>query len=190
MKIAITISISLAALCALGQGTFVVDQQAPAVGDGPSMQSLTAPWGQSFTPAFSSTDFIRLVFLDGNPNDGLGATVHLTLHSDSINGPTIGTTESETMANRFAGPADFLFPSSVPLTPGVTYYFQPTLQDGGTWSIEDGPYSYSGGDAYNAGVAEQGINLWFREGIIVPEPSSAALLALGGLLFLHRHKKS
>jgi len=192
---AIVVCISLITLCALGQGTFVFDQQdstsegSPPYGSFSSMQSFTPPWGQSFTPALASTDFIRLLFTDNNTADGLGATVYLTLHSDAINGPTIGTTESLTMANGFTGPATFLFPASVPLTPGTKYYFQPILQNGGPWNIVDGSFLYAGGNDYDAGQGRAG-NLWFREGIVVPEPSSAALLALGGLLFLLRHRKS
>jgi len=196
MKLAIISTLSLVALSSFGQGTFVFDQQdstsegSPPYGSFSSMQSAIPPWGQSFTPALASTDFIRLLFTDNNTADGLGASVYLTLHSGAIEGPTIGTSESVTMANGFTGPATFLFPASVPLTPGTMYYFQPILQDGGLWNIVGGSFPYAGGNSYESGVVHPG-NLWFREGVVVPEPSSAALLILGGCTFLwFKGKKS
>lgn len=175
----------LSACACLGQGTFVFDQQSstlegqPPYASGANIQNLVAPWGQSFTPSLSSVDFIRLTFDDGDITDGQGATLLINLHSDSMSGPVVGVTDSVTMANGFTGPTTFLFPSSVALTPGVLYYFEPVLQSGGTWNIQTEPHTYAGGMAYNGGVGSGGTDLWFREGIIVPEPSSLAMLLLG-----------
>src|SRR5579859_827779 len=91
------------------QGTMIFDQQlttsefSPPYAYGAPVQNLAAPWGQSFTPTLSSIDFIRLTFDDGNPNDGRGATAYITLRSDAIDGPIIGTTTSTTMPNGFSG---------------------------------------------------------------------------------------
>lgn len=185
-----------AACCAPGQGTFVFDQQTstdeglPAYGEGGTMQAFTAPWGQSFTPTLSGIDFIRLMFNDGNLTDGLGAAIHLELLSGSISGTLIGTTPPITMPNQFRGTASFFFPSTVSLSPGVKYYFQPILDSGGTWNIESGSYFYPGGNAYNNGAISGGGQLWFREGIVVPEPSSVALVLLGGAVLALLRRRS
>ncbi len=197
MKRAIPILLLSACGC-VGQGTFVFDQQSstleghPPYASGANIQNLIAPWGQSFTPGLSSIDFIRLTFDDGDINDGLGATLLINLHSDSMSGPVIGATDSVTMANGFTGPTTFFFPSTVALTPGVLYYFEPVLQSGGSWYVDVGAHTYAGGMAYNGGIGSAGTDLWFREGIVVPEPSSVGLMLCGiaGFLFINRTRRS
>jgi hypothetical protein len=176
----------LAARCVNGQGTFIYDQQSstdetPFVG---GMQVPTFPDsgnGQSFTPELSSVGFIRLLF-----NGGGGATVYVNLRSASINGPIIGTSGSVRMS--LSGPQNFLFPTPVGVTPGTPYYFEAIEQSGTAWNLAVGQYPYSGGNAYLNGVPNLPQDYWFREGIIVPEPSSAVLLLLGGgaLFYLRR----
>jgi hypothetical protein len=51
------------------------------------------------------------------------------------------------------------------------------------------PSSYLGGDAWNNGVPSGGAaDYWFREGIVVPEPSTVALFTLGAGVILVRWK--
>lgn len=196
LKVISTGIVLLAASSAHSQGTFIFDQQTsideslPAYGQDGSMQAATSPWGQSFTPTLAGVDFIRLKFNDGNINDGLGATVHLELLSGSISGTIIGTTAPIAMPSLFRGTTTFFFPSTVPVSPGVKYYFQPILDSGGTWNIDSGPYVYPGGNAYNNGTIYGGGQLWFREGIVVPEPSLAALLLLGGAALARLRRRS
>jgi hypothetical protein len=78
------------------------------------------------------------------------------------------------------------------VTPGVTYFFQPVAHTT-EWveliGASDG--GYTGGTGFTFGVGG-GADFWFREGIIVPEPSAALLLLVGGALFtwLRRRKES
>jgi hypothetical protein len=191
--------VALAALCAAGQGalTYQYDQQSSTqefslpYGSGPSIQSLF-PTGQGFTPTLSGVDFIKVKFQDGDPNDGLGAMINLILHSGSFTGPVLGTTASVDLPNGFTGVASFFFPNTVPLTPGALYYFELNLQSTGVWNVDFEGFNYLGGDSWVRGHDDPAGGYWFREGIIVPEPSSAALLLLGGAAFaclrLVRHK--
>jgi len=122
----------------------------------------------------------------GSNQSGL---IYANLRSGSIYGPIIGTTASVQLSDTFSGPLNLEFASPVTLTRGTTYYFEPVADH--SWSMGIGQYNYSGGSGFLAGTPEAW-NLWFREGIIVPEPSSAALLLLGGAAFaclrLIRHK--
>ena len=149
------------------------------------MQQVPTPWGQSFTPALSGVDFIRLKLADDRPGNGIGATVYLNLRSDSITGPILGTTASISMLDGFRGNPTFFFPATVPVTPGTTYYLEPITAPGSDfWNTIVSEYNYPGGSAIRGGLPVLASDLWFREGLyIVPEPSSALLLLLGAAGF-------
>ena len=135
------LALLVGALSANAQGTVLFHQQtstdefSPPCGYGTTVRGWTNPCGQSFTPTLSRVDFIRLISDDGNPNDGRGATVYLTLRSGAIDGPIIGTTASVTMANGFSGVSTFIFPIAVPMVPNTTYFFNPVVQDYSDWYI-------------------------------------------------------
>ena len=174
---------------AKAQGTFIYDQQsstdegAPPYGGDP-MQQIATPWGQSFTPGLSGIDFIRLELADSDPFDGSGATMYLNLHSDSITGAIIGTTEPVTMPNAFAGHPNFFFSTRVRLTPGVQYYFEAIVDpSSGPFRITAASYNYPGGSVYAGGRPVPQSDFWFREGI-VPEPSSLSMVIIGGAILV------
>ena len=190
-KGAICLMLALSCNCLIGQYEFIYDQQSstnefvPSYGSGGAMLTIPSPWGQSFTPVLNSVEFIRLKFNDGNRFDGLGATVYLNLRSDSMSGAILGTTDPVTMPSQFRGTEDFFFAGGVTVTTGVIYYFEVVEQSGGAWNIDGFSYHYPGGMFfYNGGTPLSGSDLWFREGIVIPEPAAGALLWLGlaGLL--------
>jgi hypothetical protein len=178
------------------QGTFVYDQQSstdetPFPGTGGQMNHLQAPWGQSFTPALPLIDFIRLKFADAVPGGALGATVYVNLHLGSIVGPILAATAPVVMRAGFAGVTNFFFPSSVSLTPGTIYFFEPVQSNGGPWNIDGRQYIYAGGAFIENGVAMLSLDLWFREGMyVVPEPGLTLFLSLGvsAVVGLRRHR--
>lgn len=175
----------LAHLPASGQGLFQYDQQSSDESrykDGFSGLGYQ-PLGQSFTPTLSSVGFIRIYIYDGLAGANSGVFT-VNLHSDSITGPILATSRSVSLNNGFAGPVDFLFDTAISLDPGTTYYFQPVVQSGGGWGVLVGPYNYGGGTFFAEGNAYTTQDMWFREGIIVPEPSMAALIFIGGLASL------
>src|SRR5689334_1593218 len=94
---------------AFGQGSLIYDQQTSTdetpwpFGAGGTIQQIPAPWGQSFTPRLSAVDFIKLQFVDGNVNDGKGATVFVNLRSDSVTGSILGSSLPVTMHTEFHG---------------------------------------------------------------------------------------
>ena len=182
------------AQCVCGQGTLLVDQASslgpPSESDLFSIQSAS-PLGQSFTPSLSAIDYIQLGMGVGN-RDGLGAAVYVNLMSTSFTGPIIGSTTPVVMPYGYGFQATtFYFPASVSVTPGTQYYFRIIVQSGGTWNTGPaGPYNYAGGTGYGLGVAVPNEDLWFQEGIVVPEPSAAWFALLGGgALVYARHKR-
>jgi hypothetical protein len=179
------------------QGVFLYDQQssdeAVLLEGGNTIQS-NQPLGQSFTPALSEVGFIRIYVVDANFQDGLGGTLFLNLRQSSLGGAVLGSTAPVFIPNTSGGFVDFYFSSPIAVTPGQTYFFQPTVveTEATPFMINRGTYNYSGGEAYVLGNANSLYDFWFREGVIVPEPASACLLilALGGFLWTRVAGKS
>jgi len=79
----------------------------------------------------------------------------------------------------------------VSVTPGETYFFQPFfVSGGGGWGTLAARYGYPSGTAFFNGTSSPNIDLWFREGIVVPEPSSAWLVLLGAGMFIWCRRKN
>jgi len=174
-----------------GQG-FIYDQQsADETTGGGAVVAIQSnqPLGQSFTPTLSSVGFIRLNSGDSTFNS-LGATLYVNLRADSITGTILGSTSPVFMPDGFSGYTNFIFSIPVAVTPGTTYYFQPVVQSGDTWGIVGYGYGYAGGVGFSQGLPLPGSDLWFREGILVPEPSTFCLWLVGGAVFvIHRARR-
>src|SRR5438046_2638941 len=70
----------------------------------------------------------------------------------------------------------------LPVTPTVQS-FTPSLPVVGY----KGPSTYDRGDLFSNGAPSGAVDLWFQEGIVVPEPGAGWLLLLGSGLFVwHR----
>jgi len=195
-----TASLALSALLAAAsttfpQGTFQYDQQSLNHSIGANILYYiqgNEPIGQSFTPGLSSVGFIQLEPFDGNPNNGLGATLFVNLRSNSITGPILGSTAPVFLPDipSGGGVTNFLFSTPVPVVPGTTYFFEVVVQSGDFWTLNTAGYLYGGGPTFRQGVAQPLQDLWFREGIIVPEPSSILLFfGAAGILLLRRARR-
>ncbi len=183
LKPAFVFVVFLLALSTHGQGTFVYDQQSsdeskPSQGNY-GITSFQQPVGQSFIPTLPFVDFIRLQLLDGNPGNGLGASIFVNLRANSITGAVLGATSPVFIPDNNAVTFTNFFFSTVSVTPGVTYYFQPVIQSGDGFLAGAGmPANYPNGMAFVNGAGNPIDDFWFREGVI-PEPSSTALLLTG-----------
>ncbi len=171
---------------ARAQGTFVYDQESSSdesfpIG-GPRIQ-FYGTVGQSFSPSLATVGFVRLKLGDTTPGNALGATLLVNLRSTSISGPILGTATPVFLDDGFAGSVNFFFAAAVPVTPSTTYFFETVVQSGDNWGITT--MSNLPGDNYPGGIFYGGQqpfpagDLWFREGIVVPEPSSALLFFMG-----------
>jgi len=178
--------------CSVRAQGFVYDQQISNLNtpggyvDYQSGQSIA----QSFIPTLSSVDFATFFLGDPHPS-GVGATVIVNLWSDSpTSGTLLGSTVPIFIPVEFNNAINFFFSTPVTVTPGKTYYLQPAIQSGDTIGagLVPGPL-YLNGTLFLNGAASPGSNLWFREGVIVPEPSSTCMILTGVAgLYLYRRK--
>ena len=180
--------LTLMSVAARGQGTLVYDQESSSDESYPIggvRIQFYGTVGQSFTPSLSTIGFVRLKLYDIAPGNALGATLMVNLRSTAINGPVLGTTTPVVLSNGFAGSVNFFFATAVPVVPNTTYFFETVVQSGDNWGITVrsdslGDVNYPGGVFYGGLQPFIANDLWFREGVVVPEPSSALLLFLGG----------
>jgi len=178
-KLIIRAILVLAAYRAHGQGTLLFDQQVnPTTPPGGYFNIVPDPTGESFIPTFSSVGFVQFYFTDPG-NNGLGSTIAVNLWAGSIgSGTLLGTSTSVSMPDFFTGQSTFFFDTPVGVTPGTTYYFQPVIQSGDFFELGVVGNNYPNGSGYLHGTALAG-DFWFREGIVVPEPSVLSLSTIG-----------
>ncbi len=173
----------------LGQG-LLIDQQTTNIIEGSVGIQTSQPLGQLFTPTLSSVGFVSFNLYDADPFHSLGANVYANLRSNSINGTVIGSTSPVFMPNDFYGITNFLFSIPVTVTPGSMYCFELVIgQNSDGFASYESDGSYLGGNVIFQGTSVPGYNLWFREGIVVPEPSAFSLvISCGVFLYVLRKK--
>ena len=191
-----------ASLHANGQGTLVFDQWSaanPLAYNDPSVDFFdiqTEPLTQSFVPTLSAIGFVQFEFIDAPGNGNNGATVYVNLWTGSPNinfATLLGSTAPVFMPNGFGfgfGVTNFYFSTQISLNPGQTYYLQPVVQSGDDpWDVMVLADTYANGQLFARGnFIQPSSDLWFREGILVPEPSALALFGVGGVLFFARKR--
>src|SRR5438270_646527 len=71
----------------------IVDQSyIPVTGQGYNISSSgNLPMGQEFTPTLATLNFVDLFIGDAGSDVGPGANFQVTIHSGSIGGPVLGT---------------------------------------------------------------------------------------------------
>jgi hypothetical protein len=177
----------LAKPLALAQGTFVYDQQSAdenTYKEGTALIQQNQPFGQSFTPSLSAVGFIQLTIFNGFSGNYSQANIVVNLRSDSVSGQVLGTSQIVSIPGGalFFAPVNFIFDSPISVTPGVAYYFQPEVLNNNNLVLNAAAYNYSGGMAFVGGLPYPSDDLWFREGIIVPEPTALGFLFIGSAI--------
>lgn len=187
----VQIAFALAAYCARGQGTLQYDQQVnPITAPGGFFNIVPDPTGQSFIPTLSSVGFAQFYLSDGNFN-GIGSTIYVNLWAGSLGtGTLLGTSETVSMPDGFNGASTFLFTTPITVTPGTTYFLQPFIQSGDPFELGIVGNNYANGAGYLHGTQLAG-DFWFRDGIVVPEPSILSLSVLGvaGICAVSRNRR-
>jgi hypothetical protein len=201
----LTVAIFIAASLQTHAQSFVYDQQsatspASPIGNGnvDGIDIQPNPLTQSFMPTLSAIGFVQFEFEDVPNNGNSGATVYVNLWTGSPNihsATLLGSTTPVYMPNGFvsdnlfvAGVTNFYFSTSIALTVGQTYYLQPVVLSGDNpWDIVTIGNTYPNGQLFANGLPGQpSTDLWFREGVVVPEPTTLALFGLAGLLIVTR----
>ncbi len=182
---------------AFGQGTFVYDQQSSDITHYNGDNSVPIPFSgappvQSFTPSLNGIGFIEVWGMDIPTFTALA----VNLRESSPDGAILGTTHTVTIprGTNYSGPLSFLFPGQISLVPGQVYYMEPFMVKpagyGTSCHINAFYYNYAGGryiDRDNDNT--KSLDLWFREGIVVPEPGTMALVLLGASCFIWRRRR-
>jgi hypothetical protein len=174
---------------------FMADQANGSINDPPVVSGLPLPGSiaQSFTPLLPSIDFIQVDIVVGATDP---QTFYFNLRAGDPNSPIFASTVPVVLSNRSNKKEIFYFANSVLLIPGDIYFFEPVVPSSGRMSIGYlSPSAYGRGDLWSNGVKDPDADLWFREGVIVPEPSAAILVGLGALILLfarggQRHDRS
>jgi PEP-CTERM motif len=173
--LSVTLALFCLGLSAYSQGAFSYDQQS-----GTTINQIEGGGGttdgQSFTPSLPAVGFFQVYLASFS-----GGTIQITLRDSSPLGSILGSSDAVMLTGPFSGVVDFVFSTPVTVTPNATHYFQPVSQSGSwSWGLLAPFYAtYSGGTAFFNGVASPNNDFWFREGIVVPEPSSALLILCG-----------
>ena len=113
----------------------------------------------------------------------------VNLRANAIDWTILGTSPVVSMTNGFRGSVNFIFANTIPVTPGVTYFFDVSVQSGDSWGFMALGDTYPLGSFYSSGFPATGNDFWFREGVIVPEPSVVTLF-LGGVAIWALKKKA
>ena len=178
----------LAAANALSQGLLV--DQASGTPNEITTESTTLPGNaivQSFTPSLSAVGFVQLQTYISAASSG--ETVMINLRQDAYNGPIVSSTTPIVVVNGITQIGTFYFPANIPIIPNQVYYFEPVVLSGGTWFVGyKGPSTYDRGDLFSNGAPSGAVDLWFQEGIVVPEPAAVWLLLFGSGLFLWQRR--
>jgi PEP-CTERM motif len=163
----------------------------------PSLPNLI---GESFTATATSMNWAEF-YTNYNSDFQIGVQVEV-LKGAGLGGNVLGTSDNVTFARPTqapwanppytnARPVEFLFSTPITLVAGQQYTLAvlvpvPTPSSQNYFSVgTTGSNTYAGGDRYSSvnGTGPLSDDLWFAEGMTstVPEPSSFALLGLGGI---------
>ncbi|HOY58854.1 MAG TPA: hypothetical protein PK640_12065 [Verrucomicrobiota bacterium] len=157
-------------------------------------------FAQSFEPTLDEVGFVEIAFRYGLSSDSLlSETLYLNLREGSVTGPILGSTPALVFTHASGDPGwgvthvqDFLFPEAVGVNPGEKYFIEVVHVSGDDLigvaivapkTIGEPDY-YPSGELFLTGRPYRGSDMWFREGILIPEPGTASLMVLGAALLM------
>ena len=159
------------------------------------------PFAQSFVPILTEVGFVELtlrymLYLE----PPLSETLYLNLREGSVTGPILGSTprltftyESRDQTFEEVFVQDFIFPAAVGVEPGRNYFVEVVHVSGSDDLMRVAilspvyagqPTYYLPGELVMTGKPFRLWDMWFREGILIPEPGSGALMVLGSALLM------
>jgi hypothetical protein len=161
-----------------------------------------APFAQSFVPTLSEVGFVELAFRYYLFSDSFRSeTLYLNLREGGATGPILGSTPPVLFRYASGDPGqgethvqDFVFPGAFEVAPGEKYFVEVVHVSGddliGVAMVSPmyagAPTYYPPGELVMGGWTFRGWDMWFREGILIPEPGTGSLLGLGTALLAWR----
>lgn len=147
-------------------------------------------FGQEFVPELGTLNFVDLWFHQVHPSQP--GVFQVNIRDASLAGELLGSSEIVTI--QLGSPEDvthFVFETPVTFTPGNTYVIE-LLWGGGDywgWTLGGGTSDDGISTPYPSGrmirdVPLELFDLKFREGVVVPEPSTGILLGLSGIILV------
>jgi hypothetical protein len=139
--------------------------------------------GQEFTPSLTAMNFFDLYTADVNPHDGFGVILSMAIRRNQADGLEVGQSQNLALPDGFDGVTRFTFSDIVSLTPGVVHTAEVEIIGGtDSWALAMNirTDAYAGGRLVgDFGSVDSSVDAWFREGLIIPEPSAKWLLIFG-----------
>ncbi len=168
----------------------IVDQSQTEVDVVIGIPEVDTMW-QTFTPELSAVDFVELQMFDSSL-DTNGGSLFLRIREDTIDGDILGTSPVTFLEDCFQfpegpgcgmiatdlAPVRFEFLESVLVNPGQTYLIEIVFDGGDSLGVAFAADNYAGGVGFVEGFDQFDLDLTFREGIVVPEPSTALLFGV------------
>jgi hypothetical protein len=146
---------------------------------------LSLPIGQEFIPASTSLNAVDLLTYG---SDGpVTAIFQVSIHAGSFAGPVVGLSDPAFVSDSSPTLTQFTFSTMVSLTPGNIYAMELILTTGARawWAVGYDPTAaYSQGRMILGGVPTSQYDLWFQEGVVVPEPRTTMLCLIGIAAFI------
>ena len=159
--------------------------------------------GQRFNPDRAEMHFVELAMFDAT-TDPNGGSAFVRVREGTLDGNILGTSETVFLEDCFQFPGgpgcgmaatqvaqvrfDFPEPILFPGTPNPV--FEVVHAGGDPLGVAFASRNpYLGGHAFVEGAANFDLDLTFREGIVVPEPASVALIGLGLIVTSLRRRR-
>jgi hypothetical protein len=147
--------------------------------------------GQEFTPTASALDVVEIGL---GPHTPGSVGVRVNIRQGSLSGAIVGTSLLATIPTtpQPAPKYHFDFASPVPLVPGKVYVIQPVLAPPNVqlaFAYLDSPL-YAGGRAIVHGAIRDDVDMVFRTGLSIPEPSAAVLGLVGASALFRRGRRT
>ncbi len=144
---------------------------------------LALPYGQEFMPTFDKVNFVEVLLRDQRRGDAFGTTAGGTfavnIREDSIDGTVLGTSEIIELPDGFGveqwKPVLFKFSNLVSLIPGKRTVIEMLYLEGDPFSVAEAAFLndvFPEGRRYFSGVPEEMFDMYFKVGLVVPEPST------------------
>lgn len=135
-----------------------------------SAENLGPPWGQEFNPTLP---FLRYADLFVDPGGGT-ITFLVNIRRATVDGQIVGTSSAVSVTGSSTAVAHAEFPVDVVLIPGQSYVLEPVPLAGTVLTIgffdASGPTNCASGRFILSGTPMNGLELWFREGVIAAPP--------------------